>query len=170
MATALLITREDIVKKTALNGNVDTDLFIQFAQIAQDVEIQRYLGTDLLVKIQSLITAGTLDDAGNAAYKSLLITYVKPMLIHWAMVNYLPFAAYTIANKGVFKHGSENSETASKEEVDFLVEKERTIAQGYTQRFIDYMCFNQSSYPEYNSNSNSDVYPDKDVNLTGWVL
>ena len=34
MATALLITRNDIVKKTALNGNVDTDLFIQFVQIA----------------------------------------------------------------------------------------------------------------------------------------
>lgn len=170
MATSLLITRNDIVKKTALNGNVDTDLFIQFAQIAQDIYIQRYLGTDLLEKIQSLISAGTVDDAGNAAYKSLLITYVKPMLIHWAMVEYLPFAPYTVANKGVYKHGSENSESVSKEEVDFLVEKERSIAQSYTQRFIDYMSFNNASYPEYNSNSNSDVYPDKDVNLTGWVI
>lgn len=170
MATSLLITRNDIVKKTALNGNVDTDLFIQFAQIAQDIYIQRYLGTDLLEKIQSLISAGTVDDAGNAAYKSLLITYVKPMLIHWAMVEYLPFAPYTVANKGVYKHGSENSESVSKEEIDFLVEKERSIAQSYTQRFIDYMSFNNASYPEYNSNSNSDVYPDKDVNLTGWVI
>ena len=65
MATALLITRNDIVKKTALNGNVDTDLFIQFVQIAQDTHIQTYLGTDLLVKIQSLITTGTLDDVAN---------------------------------------------------------------------------------------------------------
>lgn len=170
MATSLLITRNDIVKKTALNGNVDTDLFIQFAQIAQDIYIQRYLGTDLLEKIQSLISAGTVDDAGNASYKTLLITYVKPMLIHWAMVEYLPFAPYTVANKGVYKHGSENSESVSKEEVDFLVEKERSIAQNYTQRFIDYMSFNNASYPEYNSNSNSDVYPDKDVNLTGWVI
>ena len=56
MATALLITRNDIVKKTALNGNVDTDLFIQFVQIAQDTHIQNYLGTDLLEKIQELIT------------------------------------------------------------------------------------------------------------------
>lgn len=170
MATALLITRDDIVKKTALNGNVDTDLFIQFVQIAQDIHIQRYLGTDLLVKIQTLITAGTLDDAGNAAYKSLLINYVKPMLIHWGMVEYLPFAPYTVANKGVYKHGSENSESINDVELYKLVEKERSIAQNYTQRFIDYMSFNNSTYTEYNSNSNSDVYPDKDVNLTGWVL
>ena len=109
MATALLITRNDVVKKTSLNGNVDTDLFIQYIQIAQDTHIQTYLGTDLLVKIQSLITAGTLDDAINADYKDLLLDYIKPMLIHWAMVEYLPFASYTIANKGMYKHGAENS-------------------------------------------------------------
>ena len=170
MATSLLITRDDIVKKTALNGNVDVDLYIQFVQIAQDIYIQRYLGTDLLVKIQTLISAGTLDQVGNAAYKSLLLTYVKPMLIHWAMVEYLPFAAYTIANKGVYKHESENSTTVDKNEVDFLVEKQRQIAQHYTQRFVDYMAFNNNLFPEYNSNSNGDMYPDTNNNYQGWYL
>lgn len=170
MAQALLITREDIVKKTALNGNVDTDLYIQFVKIAQDTHIQNYLGTDLLEKLQSLISAGTLDDAGNADYKSLLITYVKPMLIHWGMVEYLPFAAYSVANKGVFKHLSENSTNAEKFEVDFLVEKQRDIAQHYTQRFIDYICFNTATFPEYNSNTNGDMYPDSDTNFGGWVI
>lgn len=170
MAQALLITREDIVKKTALNGNVDTDLFIQFVKIAQDTHIQNYLGTDLLEKLQSLISAGTLDDAVNADYKSLLITYVKPMLIHWGMVEYLPFAAYSVANKGVFKHLSENSTNAEKFEVDFLVEKQRDIAQHYTQRFIDYICFNTTTFPEYNSNTNGDMYPDSDTNFGGWVI
>ena len=170
MAQALLITREDIVKKTALNGNVDTDLFIQFVKIAQDTHMQNYLGTDLLEKLQSLISAGTLDDAANADYKSLLITYVKPMLIHWGMVEYLPFAAYSVANKGVFKHLSENSTNAEKFEIDFLIEKQRDIAQHYTQRFIDYICFNTATFPEYNSNTNGDMYPDSDTNFGGWVI
>jgi hypothetical protein len=30
MAEALLITRQDVVKFTAMNGNVDTDSFINF--------------------------------------------------------------------------------------------------------------------------------------------
>ena len=170
MATALLITRNDIVKKTALNGNVDTDLFIQFVQIAQDTHIQNYLGTDLLEKIQELITTGTLDDVGNADYKSLLLTYIKPMLIHWGMVEYLPFASYTIANKGMYKHGSENSETVSKNEVDFLIEKQRNIAQHYTRRFIDYISFRNSDFPEYTSNSNEDINPSNDATFNGWVL
>lgn len=170
MATALLITRNDIVKKTALNGNVDTDLFIQFVQIAQDTHIQNYLGTDLLEKMQELITTGTLDDVGNADYKSLLLTHIKPMLLHWSMVEYLPFASYTIANKGMYKHGSENSETVSKNEVDFLIEKQRNIAQHYTRRFIDYMCFNTAKFPEYNSNSNGDMYPSSQSDFGGWVI
>ena len=166
MAESLLITRTDVVKFTAVNGNVDTDKFIQFVKIAQDVHIQSILGTDLLNKIKSDIAANTLANP----YLSLLTTYVKPMLIHWAMVEYLPFAAYTIANKGVYKHESENSQTVDKVEVDFLVEKQRQIAQHYTQRFIDYICFNMNSFPEYNSNSNGDMYPKTDNNFTGWIL
>jgi hypothetical protein len=39
MAEALLISRNDLVKFTALNGNVDTDKFIQFIKIAQDIHL-----------------------------------------------------------------------------------------------------------------------------------
>jgi len=166
MAQALLISRKDIVKFTAMNGNVDTDKFIQFIKIAQDIHIQNYLGTDLLNKIESDIIASSL--AGS--YLSLVTDYVKPMLIHWAMVEYLPFAAYTVANKGVFKHSSENATNVDKVEIDFLIEKERNLAQYYTDRFVSYMSFNNDSFPEYNSNSNEDVYPDKDASFEGWVL
>jgi hypothetical protein len=166
MAQALFVSRDEIVKFTALNGNIDTDSFIQWVKVAQDIHIQNYLGTKLFKKINDDIVAGTL--AGN--YLSLTNVYIKPMLIHWSLVEYLPFAAYTIANKGVYKHNSENSDTVSKEEVDFLVEKERSIAENYTRRFIDYMSFNNSLFPEYNTNSNADVYPDKQSDFAGWQL
>ena len=167
MADALFITRKDLVKFSSLNGNVDTDKFLQYIKIAQDIHIQNYLGTDLYNKIQVDIEGSSL--AGD--YLALVTDYIKPMLIHWALVEYLPFAAYTIANKGVYKHSSENSENVSKEEVDFLIEKERTTAQYYTDRFIDYMSFNASSkFPEYYTNNNEDIYPDKDANFGGWVL
>lgn len=166
MATALLITRDDIVRLTALGGNVDVDKFTQFVKIAQDIHIQNYLGTKLLEKIQADVIAGTL----SGDYEYLVTRYVKPMLVHWAMVEYLPFAAYTIANKGVYKHSSENSENVEKNEIDFLIEKERSIAQNYTERFIDYICFNNDSFPEYYDNTNEGVYPDTRNNNKGWYL
>ena len=166
MAEALLISRTDLVKFTAVNGNVDTDKFIQFIKIAQDVHIQSMLGTDLLNRIKADIIADTLANP----YLDLLVDYVKPMLIHWAMVEYLPFAAYTIANKGVYKHNSENATNVEKVEIDFLIEKERSIAQHYTERFIEHISFNNDKFPEYNSNSNGDMYPDTNNNYQGWYL
>lgn len=166
MATALFISRDELVKFTALNGNIDVDNYIQWVKLAQDIHIQNYLGTDLFNKLNADIVANTL--AGN--YLMLLNVYIKPMLIHWSMVEFLPFAAYTIANKGVYKHGSENSSNVEKSEIDFLVEKERSIAQNYTRRFIDYMSFNNNLYPEYNSNSNADVFPSKESDFIGWIL
>lgn len=166
MAQALFVSRKDIVKFTAMNGNVDTDKFIQYVKIAQDIHIQNYLGTDLYEKIEADILASSL--AGN--YLTLVNNYVKDCLIHWAMVEYLPFAAVTISNKGVYKHNSENATNVEKNEIDFLVEKERTIAQYYTNRLIDHLSFKASSqYPEYFSNNNEDVYPDKDL-FGGWVI
>jgi hypothetical protein len=166
MAKALFITRDDLVKYTALNGNIDTDTFIQYIIIAQDLHIQNYLGTRLFKKFND----GIVDNNLTQTYKDLLTDYIKPMLIHWAMVEFLPFSAYTIANKGVFKHTSENATSVDKSEVDYLVEKERSVANHYTTRFVDYMCFNQSSFPEYNTNSNGDMFPDSESNFYGWIL
>ena len=129
MATALFISRTDLVKNTILDGNVDTDKFIQFIKIAQEIHIKNYLGTRLYDKIGADIIAGTL----TGAYLTLVNTYVQPMLIHFAMVDYLPFAAYQIKNGGVFKHISENAESVSKNEVDYLVNKEREFAEYYKE-------------------------------------
>jgi hypothetical protein len=166
MATALFVKMEDIKRNSAISGSVDTDKFIQFVKIAQEVHILNYLGTDLYDKISADIIAGSL----SGDYLNLTNDYIQPMLIHWALVEYLPFAAYTIANGGVYKHSSESSISVDKDEVDFLVEKERKVADHYTDRFIKYMCYNDTLFPEYNSNTNDDTNPSKDTQTGGWVL
>ena len=164
--TALFITRTDLVRNSILDGNVDTDKFIHFIKIAQEIHVRNYLGTDLYNKISVDIIADTL--SGN--YLTLVTTYIQPMLIHFAMVDYLPFAAYQVKNGGIFKHTSENATSVDKKEVDYLVAKEREFADYYTRRFIDYMSFNQNLFPEYRSNSNDDIFPDSDATFKGWVL
>jgi hypothetical protein len=164
--TALFVKREDIVRNSVIDGNVDFDKFVQYVKIAQEIHIRNYLGTDLYNKISADIVAGTL----SGDYLELVNVYVQPMLIHYALVDYLPFAAYSVKNGGIFKHSSENAETATKDEVDYLVQKERDIAEYYTRRFIDYMSFNQESFPEYYTNSNDDIHPDTDATFSGWVL
>jgi len=166
MATALFISRTDLVKNTIIDGNVDTDKFIQFIKIAQEIHITNYLGSKLYDKISADIVADTL----TGDYLSLVKDFIQPMLIHFAMVEYLPFASYQIKNGGVFKHTSENAESVSKDEVEFLVQKQRDFSEYYTRRFVDYICFNSTKFPEYLNNSGSDIDPDKDVNPTNWVF
>lgn len=166
MATALFIKRQDLVRNSILDGNVDTDKFIQYIKIAQQIHIRNYLGSDLYNRISTDILNNTL----NGDYLELVNDYIQPMLIHYAMVDYLPFAAYQVKNGGVFKHTSENAESATKAEVDFLIQKERDIAEYYTRRFIDYMSFNQELFPEYYTNSNDDIHPDTNSTFQGWQL
>ena len=169
MATVLFINRTDLVRNSILDGNVDTDKFIFFIKTAQEIHIQNYLSTKMYDALTAAIVAG-IDLPANARWKTLLDEYVVPMLIWFTQVDYIPFASYQIRNGGMFKHRSENADTVSKDEVDYLVEKARTNAEWYSRRFIDFMAFNQTTYPEYTSNSNDDIYPSYDATFNGWVL
>ena len=167
MATTLFIKPKDLKSNSILNGNVDTDLFINFIKIAQQMHVQNYLGTKLYDAITTKITTSTL----TGDYLDLVTDYVQPMLIHYAMVDYLPFANYQIRNGGVFKHRTDNSESTTKDELDILVQKHRTFADFYAKRFVDYMAIiANDKFPEYWTNSNNDMYPDTNPNPTGWVL
>jgi hypothetical protein len=163
---ALLITTDDMLRYSNLSGNVDTDKFIQYIGIAQDIHIQRLLGTDLLEKIQADIIASSL--SGN--YLTLVTNWVKPALIHWALVEFLPMAGITVGNGGIYRHEPENASALTKEDVDSLVNQEKDFAVYYSNRLVDYLCNNSSLFPEYTSNTNEDVNPSSDNNYASWVL
>ena len=167
---ALFITTDDLRRKSIIVGAVDADKCIQFIEVAQDIHIQNYLGTKLYDKISSLIVNDTIDDAGNAVYKTLLNDYLTPMLIWFAQSDYYMFASYQVSNGGVFRHRSESSETPSMQEIKSLVDSSRDKAEFYVRRFLDYMDNNNNSYPEYNDVNEDGMYPDKNENFNGWVL
>ena len=165
--TALFITRQDLVQNSFMNGNVDSAKFLQFIKIAQDIHVQNILGTDLYNKISSDIEGSTL--AGN--YATLVSEYIKPVLIHFAMTDYLPFAAYQLANGGLFRYSPEGSETLTNSEVELLIQKHRDYADFYSRRLIGHLKYNaDDNYPEYLTNTDNDMKPDKDVLFTNWVL
>jgi hypothetical protein len=168
MSKALFVTRHDISVFTAANGSIDNDKLLPFINQAQDIHIQNYLGTDLYNKIQADIVAGTLADP----YLALLNDYIKDMLLHWSMVEYLPYAGVNIANGGIYTKNPENSTALTKEHVDYLIQKSESTAQFYTRRFIDYMQSGvaPSNFPEYYSNTQADMYPDDVAENQTWVL
>lgn len=166
----LMCSRNDIVKRTPLGGNIDPEKIIPFVKTAQDKYILLALGTVLYDKIQDDIEAGTL----TGIYRTLVDEYIIDTLVHYAMVEALPFLAYTIANGGIVKNiSSEQAVSPSKNDIDFLLQKELATAQYYGERLVTYLIAFSSNYPEYLATTgfSNNVYPDKGQQYrNGWVI
>jgi len=166
MAKALFISSKELKTFTTVNNGVSPDRYLSAVYLAQETHIHSLLGTDLYDKLSTDIETGQL----NTAYKALLDDYIKPILLQYSLVEILPRLHYQITSKGILKHTSENGESVTADELDDMVERERSVAQFYADRFIDYMGNNSTSFPEYLSNSNGDIHPDHTSYYSGFVL
>ena len=163
----IILDNESIKRFSPLSGNLDDDKLTTYVETAQDIHLQSYLGTKLYDAIQAHAIADTMP----AAYTTLINDYIKPMLMRWTLVEFIPFAPYNVSNKGVFKGTSENSEALDKSEVEGLVEKYESLALHYTKRLVDYLCDKSELFPEFSTNIGSDMRPDRSLpRYTGLYL
>ena len=166
MSYVLFISENKIKDSTAIGGNVDNEFLLPYIKVAQKKYIETKLGTDLFVKLQNDITAGSL----SGAYKTLVEEYISESLVHWSFYEALPFLRYKVMNNNVVQKNAENSTPLTREEAQDLREEIRNTAEFYTERLIDYIKHNTASYPEYNTNTGSDVNPDRNAFYSGMNL
>lgn len=164
---AVLFVNEDKLKSsTAINYNVDTAFLLPFLKIAQDKHLQIILGTKLYDKLKTDIS--DMDLTGN--YKTLVDDYIQDAIIHYALVEALPFISFQIKNGSITQKNSENGTAATRQDVDYLVQKERDSAEFYGQRIVEYLCNNSSLFPEYSQNTGADLNPISNAYYTGIKL
>ena len=92
------------------------------------------------------------------------------MLPNWAFYHAIPFLRFKIENGNIYSKTSETGTALSTEESQHLREEVRNTAEYYTERMIDYICNNNSLFPEYNTNTGSDVNPDQNAYYNGMNL
>ena len=170
MSYVLFISEAKLKDSTAINLNVDVDLLLPYVRQAQKLWCETRLGTDLNNKLKDLIVAGTVNLPANAAYKTLLDDYVGDMLPNWAFYHAIPFLRFKIENGNIYSKSSETGTALSTEESQHLREEVRNTAEYYTERMIDYICNNNSLFPEYNTNTGADVNPDQNAYYNGMNL
>jgi predicted glycosyl hydrolase (DUF1957 family) len=167
---AVLFVNEDKLKSsTAINYNVDTAFLLPFLKIAQDKHLQIILGTKLYDKLQNDI-AGVDGATLTGLYKTLVDDYIQDAIIHYALVEALPFISFQIKNGSITQKNSENGTAATRQDVDYLVQKERDSAEFYGQRIVEYLCNDSSSFPEYSQNTGADLNPISNAYYTGIKL
>jgi len=153
MAEVLLISADYIYQNTPTNDSVESAKIFPFIRLAQDKYIEPALGTDLLNKLKN-------DGAGvSGNYLILRDEYVRPALCWFAYQEMLPSLNYKIDNGSIAQHNSENTTAAGLSEMNALVEQAKGHARYYDGRLKDYLCHNSSLFPEYSTNSGSDISP-----------
>lgn len=160
MAFALFITRNDIIKNTPLQGAIDSDKLLPFIRTAQEKYLLNLLGTVLYDKLQTDITNGT---AFTGRYLELMEDYIKPTLIWYACVEYIPFSGISFKSEGSFKHQSEQSVSPGKNEIDYLLSKALNNADYYATRMQDFLVAYSNDLPEYlqSVGNSTQVWPDQ---------
>lgn len=163
MAEVLFITPEYLVANTILRGNVDPDNYAFEIANVQVTVIEPLLGTLLYDKIKTDFQADTL--AGN--YETIFNEFVKPIVKHRAVANYIETAGFMLSNGGLFKHSPENAEVVSMEEARSLASRYEGYAQGIVLRFEKWICKNTvTEYKRYQDEVNARTIS----NPSGWYL
>jgi hypothetical protein len=168
MAYALFITRNDIIKQTPLQGAIDADKLLPFIRTAQDKYMLNLLGTVLFNKLQSDIES---DTAFTGKYLELMEDYVKPTLIWYACVEYIPFSGISFKSEGSFKHQSESSISPGKNEIDYLLSKALNNADYYATRLQDFLIAYSVQIPEFleSVGNATQIYPDQTNQYFGGI-
>ena len=170
MSYVLFISEAKLKDSTAINLNVDVDLLLPYVRQAQKLWCETRLGTDLNDKLKDLIVAGTVNLPANAAYKTLLDDYIGDMLPNWALYHCIPFLRFKVENGNIYSKTSETGNSLSTEESQHLREEVRNTAEYYTERMIDYLCNNNTLFPEYGTSSGSDVDANRNAFYNGMNL
>tara|TARA_R110000787_G_scaffold245880_2_gene351682 strand:- start:1715 stop:2293 length:579 start_codon:yes stop_codon:yes gene_type:complete len=166
----LFISEEKLKDSTAISLNVDVQLLLPFVKQAQKLYVETKLGTQLCNKLETLIVAGTVNDAGNEAYATLLNTYIGDMLPNFALYHAIPFLRFKVENGNIYSKTSETGSALNTEEAQSLRSEVVNTGEYYMERMIEYICNNTSLFPEYNTNTGADINPNQNAYYGGMNL
>lgn len=170
MATALFITRNDIIKNSPLQGSVDADALLPFMNTAQVKYLKNLLGTVLYDYLQAQIIAGTVDSL-STYYQDLLDDHIKPTLIWYTCVEYIPFSSIQFKSNGAVRQSSEQATAPSKLEIDYLKQQAQANADYYALRLQNYLISYSNEIPQYleSVGNQTQIYPDQTNQYFGGI-
>jgi hypothetical protein len=162
MTTTFLISEAKLREYTDIDNNVDTALIKNGIREAQDIELQRLLGTLLYDKLLSDVDSDAL--TGN--YKTLVDDYVQDFLIYASYYYILDSIYLRSRNNGLLTpNGGENSDGVDRTLYNVKRQSVKNKMEYYADGLKDYLIEEEALYPELTSNTklyqNSPDYTDQ---------
>jgi len=137
MTTTFLISETKLRQFTDLNDNVDSVFLKNAVREAQDIEIQRMLGTKLYRSLLSQVDAGSFT---NSDYETLVNDYVQDTLLYWAYYYSLDALYLRPRNNGILRAtGGENSEGVDFNLYNVKRQSVKNKAEWYGEKLVEYL-------------------------------
>lgn len=130
---------------TTIEENVDDAKLVPFILSAQDTHIQLALGTTLYNRLKD----GVVNNNLNNDEQELMRTYIQPCLAQWVFYEVFPFLNYKTTNKAISKESSEFSSPSELDEIKYMRNSIRDLAEFYLKRLNVYLCDYSNLYPQY---------------------
>ena len=144
----LLISESYIKSVTNISDNLAGDYLLPSIKLAQDIDLESTIGTQLLEKIQELIYNNDISNQENEMYKLLLDNYIQPYLAYATIQHLTPTVAYKLANQGVLRTDDEKSYNVTSNEVDKVMDFYSHIANTFKKRLQLVLIANYNEFPE----------------------
>lgn len=145
----VLLISEDYIKSTTnISDNLAGDYLLPAIKLAQDIELESTIGTQLLQKLQKLVYDNDISNQENEMYKLLLDKYIQPYLAYCTIQHLTPTIAYKLANQGVLRTEDEKSYNITADEVDRVQNHYKHIADVYKKRLQLFLIANYNKFPE----------------------
>ena len=160
MTTTFIISEAKLRQFTDLNDSVDSALIKNAVREAQDIALQRIIGTKLYQSLLSQIDAGPVWT--TPYYQTIVDDYIQDFLLYAAYWYALETIYIRPRNNGLLTPtGGENSIEVDRSLFNVKRQSAENKMDYYAERLTNYINEEQASFPELNSaNKLYEQWPD----------
>lgn len=162
MTNILLISEDTLKTHSHLNDNVWAKSLTPAIITAQDIYLQKFLGSCLYKRVLELVENGGIRNIKYTMYKDLLDNYITNFLIYQTLANLIPEISTKIANMGLVISNDEYVQNVTQGERDLVMGQYQKYADAYCKMMQDFLKSNRDSFPELNCCDCSGISPTLD--------
>lgn len=148
MTNILLISEDTLKTHSHLNDNVWGKSLTPAIITAQDIYLQKFLGSCLYKKVLELVENGDIRNENYEIYKELLDNYITNFLIYQTLANLIPEISTKITNMGLVVSNDEHVQNVTQGERDLVMGQYQKYADAYCKMMQDFLKSNRNSFPE----------------------
>ena len=150
MTSTFILSEAKFREFTDVNNNLDTALIKNAIREAQDIHLQRIIGTKLYDKILSDIGSSSL----TGVYQTLVDDYIQDFLLYAAYYETLEAIYIRPRNNGLLTPtGGENSIEVDRSMYNVKRQSVENKMEFYAEKLSRYLSEEEANYPELNENN-----------------